>query len=428
MQKLFTKYRVKAGALQFAVLVSAIIAVLLSVFMVLVHSHSFFEKKSDVLIETIQDTENSMLATLDNFSVQRDTISSILEEEKNKIAKLHKSYWGVFGKVYSQVEMKGKIFQKMALVSGWQSNLNRTALYLQETNRPLIVVGHAKIEGKAFLPGRGIRPGTISGNSYRNDQLVYGKIARSTEMLPKLSKEVTDHITSLENLPLPLDDESYFELRHGKTYTNSFMEPVKTVFSRGELDLSHVKLVGNILVRSDKKIKVAASSLLKDVVLIAPEIEIESNVKGTFQAIANTQILVGKDCELSYPSALVLKTEDDLEVTSNEQIKKHIFIDKNTNMHGIVCYLQDKTKNNFEPQVMLKENTTLEGFLYCQQQLELLGNVYGSVFTRGFITKQFGSIYQNHIYNGSISSVGLQEEYVGFPFENLDYKVVKWLY
>ncbi len=94
----------------------------------------------------------------------------------------------------------------------------------------------------------------------------------------------------------------------------------------------------------------------------------------------------------------------------------------------MVCYLQDKTTNRFEPQLVFSKNTQVYGMVYCEQQLELLGNIYGSMYTSGFITKQFGSVYQNHIYTGTISSSELAEEYVGFPFNNLDYKVAKWLY
>jgi cytoskeletal protein CcmA (bactofilin family) len=116
-----------------------------------------------------------------------------------------------------------------------------------------------------------------------------------------------------------------------------------------------------------------------------------------------------------------------VENASNE-IKQHIFIDQNTKIKGIICYLQNKNKANLEPQIMLKEHALLEGFLFCEQQLELLGNVHGSVYTKGFITKQFGAIYQNHIYNGEISNTALMEEFVDFPLENLDTKVMKWLY
>ncbi|EDP94644.1 hypothetical protein U8527_06780 [Kordia algicida OT-1] len=421
-------HKVKAGSLQFAIMISAIIAVLLSVFIVLVHSHTLFAKKSDLLIETIQQTENILLAKSQDFSVKRDTIFSQIDTEIATSSKIHQSYWGMYGKTYVETKSKAKSFKKIALTSGWQKDEDRIGLYLQETNRPLIIVGNTKIEGKTFLPARGVRAGTISGNSYYGNKLVYGTILKSNETLPELPKQLTNYIASLQTLPLPVDDGRYINLKQGNTYTNSFTKPVKTVFDRGELDLLDVKLIGNILVRSDKKIKIAASTTLKDVILVAPEIEIETNTKGTFQAIATKRIIVGKNCELSYPSSLVILAEDTLEEVSNSTEKEHIFIDTDTTMKGIICYLQNKTNNRFEPQILLKENTTVEGFVYCQQQIELLGNIEGSVYTKGFITKQFGSVYQNHIYNGTISNVALINEYVGFPFENLDYKIVKWLY
>jgi hypothetical protein len=76
-------YKVKAGALQFAILISAIIAVLLSVFIVLVHSHSLFAKKSDALIAMILQTENTLLTSLHDFSITNDTIIHSIDQEKN---------------------------------------------------------------------------------------------------------------------------------------------------------------------------------------------------------------------------------------------------------------------------------------------------------------------------------------------------------
>ena len=420
--------KLKAGSLQFAIMISAIIAVLLSVFIMFIHSHSLFAKKSDLLIETVQQAENTILYSLHDFSVQRDTTLIVIDEEKNWTANLHRSYWGMFGKIYSKAKAKNKTFEKIALVSGHQVDEDRTALYLKETNRPLIIVGNTKISGKTYLPKRSVRSGTISGNSYYGTQLIYGTISTSSEQLPKLSENLVRHLKSLQNMPPLADDENYIDPKPNQTYTNSFLGATKMMYSSETLNLVRMKLIGNIIIRSETKIKITASCLLKDVILIAPEIEIEDDTKGVFQAIASEKITIGKNCELNYPSALVVQAKDDLESTPENKQKKYIFIDKNTTVKGMVCYLQNITKNRFEPQVLFKENTTIQGFVYCEQQIELLGNVHGSVYTSGFITKQFGSIYQNHIYNGTISSAKLLNEYAGFPLENLDYKVAKWLY
>ena len=72
------------------------------------------------------------------------------------------------------------------------------------------------------------------------------------------------------------------------------------------IHLVNVKLTGNILIRSNTKINVAASATLKDVILIAPVIHIEKGVSGNFQAIATKKIYVDQGANLQYPSALIL--------------------------------------------------------------------------------------------------------------------------
>ena len=421
-------YKVKAGSIQFAIMISAVIAVLLSVFIVLIHSHSLFAKKTDLLIEMVQQSETVLLSKLADFSPQKDTVYDVLEQEKGMSSKTHEGYWGMYGKVFAQTNVKSMSFEKIALVSGWQEHRKRTSLYLQETNRPLIVVGNTRIEGRTFLPSRGVRAGTIAGNSYYGNQLIYGAISKSKEVLPKLPQTLIDELASLQKAALPTDDAQYIDISAHKKVSNSFTKPTQMIFERGEIDLFGKTIIGNIIIRSDTKIKVAASTNLKDVILIAPTIEIEDSSKGVFQAIASQQIIVGEDAELNYPSALIVLADDDTEASSDPIDSKNIFIGKNSKIQGIVCYLQDETIHRFEPQILFKENTTLEGFVYTNQQIELLGSIYGSVYAKGFITKQFGSVYQNHIYNAAISSRELMDEFVGVPFDDLNYKVVKWLY
>ncbi|WP_046758580.1 hypothetical protein [Kordia jejudonensis] len=420
--------KLKAGSLQFAILISAIIAVLLSVFVILVNAHTLFSKKSDLLIETVQQADNTIRYSLQNFTTKRDTSFLVLNEAKNITSSFHTSYWGMFGKVYAESKARSKTVEKIALVSGWQTVADRTGLYLKETNTPLIVVGNTKVEGKVYLPKRGVRSGTISGNSYHGNQLIYGNRLRSDTILPKLPTKLLNHLEFLQKMPLPVSNEDYIDISRSKIHINSFSKAVKTLYAREVLNISNVQLTGNIMVRSDTKITVAASSSLKDVILIAPIIEIEAHTKGVFQAIASKKILVGKNTELAYPSVLLINAEDTTKPVLNNTESKQIFIDENSIVKGMICYLQDRTTDRFTPQLIFSKNTEVYGIVYCEQQLELLGSIYGSIYTSGFITKQSGSVYQNHIYNGTISSSELMDEYVGFPFENLDYKVAKWLY
>ena len=197
------------------------------------------------------------------------------------------------------------------------------------------------------------------------------------------------------------------------------------------LDLKGIKLIGNIIVHSGAKIRIYPSANLTDVILIAPEIEILNNVEGTFQAFATDKIVMGKNCRLKYPSALVVyeknKRSDSVNMANNEQIEQ-IEIHSDSEVRGIVCFLSNNEQNNYKAQVFIDKNASVLGEVYCDKNVELKGDVIGSIFTNGFIANEYGSVYQNHIYNGRILSSNFPLEYCGMRIENSTNSIVKWVY
>src|SRR5690606_33781370 len=101
----------------------------------------------------------------------------------------------------------------------------------------------------------------------------------------------------------------FFDLNTLRSLENPFTEPTKVFYSISEIQLDNVKLTGHIIVHSQTKIVVSQTASLNDIVLIAPEIEIKDFVSGKFQAIATKIIDVGKQVQLDYPSALIVKSK-----------------------------------------------------------------------------------------------------------------------
>tara|TARA_R110002049_G_scaffold257660_1_gene433102 strand:- start:2256 stop:3536 length:1281 start_codon:yes stop_codon:yes gene_type:complete len=425
-----TWLKVKAGALQFTMFIVVVIALLLAAFIILIHTQKRFKLQTDFVKETIVNTEIGIDYALQNDISQKDTIAVDLKGDHYKTVKIYRDHWGIFEKVISISKIKHNIFKKVALIGASQSKTNRTALYVEDNNKPLVVVGNTKIQGITYLPKQGIRTGNISGHSYYGNQLIYGISKTSKTELPKLLNETLKHIQNIQNTIEFTNKEEFIDIGKIRIHQNSFYNPLQVVYGHTDIFLSEVSLTGHILVQSKTKIVVGASSNLKDVILIAPEIEIKNNTQGTFQVFATKQITVGNHCKLDYPSALVLNEDsknDNVVVQSNYQKETPcIKLDKKTEIRGSIIYLGN-TKN-YKTQVFIDENTKVIGEVYCSQNLELLGSVYGSVFTSNFIANQSGSSYQNHLYNATISIDGLPEEYVGLPFENSKKDIVKWLY
>ena len=418
--------KLKAGALQLTMFVVVVIALLLAAFIILIHTHKTFKIQTDFVIETVNNTDKGIHHALINSFQWNDTVSVNLNDEDYKTLKVHRDYWGFFEKVTAVSKIKTKIFKKVALIGAAQPEINRTALYLQDNNRPLVIVGNTKIKGVAYLPKQGVRTGNISGHSYYGEQLIYGKEKISTK-LPKIQSEIEIQIKTIANRYKDLGSDQFLDLSQSRTWKNSFYRPLQLIYDPSTITLSEVTLTGHILVQSETKIIVDASSKLKDVVLMAPKIELKNHVTGTFQAFATKEITVGRYCKLKYPSTLVLKEKNSTtEIIDNIKETSFIKIKKGSKIKGIITYL-GSTKN-YKSQVFIDDNVTITGEVYCNQNLELLGNVYGSVYTAGFVANQSGSVYQNHIYNGTIQVDKLPQEYKGLPFKNSKKGIAKWLY
>ncbi len=421
--------KLKAGALQLTLFIVVVIALLLASFLILVHTHKRFNIQTDFVIETIDNANKGINYSLNNPIKLNDTTLINLHDEDYKVLKVHRDFWGLFEKVTSTSSIKNKTIQKMALVGATQPKVNQTVLYVENNNKPLVLVGDTRIEGVAYLPKRGVKTGNIGGQSYYGSQLIYGQ-SKTANKFPAIFNETNQHIKTIFNQIISLNNNQQpIELQPEKTYANSFLKPLQYVYNSSSITLSNVKLIGHIVVQSKTKIVVESSAMLKDVVLIAPEIEIKNNVKGTFQCFATKLINVGRSCNLNYPSALVLNEVKTVLQEPNLEQQNKISIDENSTIKGVVVYQGQPKTNNYKPQMVLEYNAEVVGEIYCNQNLELKGNVYGSVFTSNFIANQFGSVYQNHIYNATINVNELPQEYVGLTFNNTKRKgVLKWLY
>lgn len=418
--------KVKAGALQLTLFIVVVIALLLASFLIFVHTYTQFNVQSDFVIETVQDANNGIQHTLYTHVPLNDSLSFQHNAEDYKTLKITRTYWGFFEKVFSEASIKNYKFEKVALIGGKQPKLNRTALFLEDNNKPLVVVGKTKIGGLAYLPERGIKTGHISGHSYYGDRLVHGSIRKSSQF-PKVSSELIEHLKNISTE----EWANFIDISKSQTFKNSFFEPLQLVYSPDEIYLEDISLIGHIMVQSHTAIVVRSSSNLKDIVLMAPKIEIEDNVIGTFQVIASESITVGNNCKMNYPSALVVYNDGTVIPREHEKLdfkNNAITIDTGTTINGVVFWNVTSMARNYEPQILINENAVVNGEVFCNSNLELKGSVNGTIYTSNFVAKQSGSIYQNHIYNGTVSIDGLPQEYIGLPFETSKKGIMKWLY
>ncbi|MFD0963847.1 hypothetical protein [Pseudofulvibacter geojedonensis] len=410
--------KIKAGALQLTLFISVVIALLLGAFILYIKLQDRIQKQHYFVQETINNAQKGIEYGLINKLTINDSIF-VLDNDDESI-KVKSSYWGMLTKITSKATIKNFSFKKVAFIGTQKDSEKNIVLQLADYNKPLVLVGKTNIQGNALLPKQGVKPGNIAGVPFYGANLIDGRISVGNQ-LPEFSLERKKYFNSIFSVPQAESD--FIDLDTNRKWKNSFNNETKVIYSNSAIQLEAVDLLGNIKIQSATKITIKESANLKDILVVAPTIEIKENVVGTFQAIASKEIIVDKDVKLGYPSALVVSENN------KEENKSSIQISNGVEINGAVVYLGKGKASNYDSQIYLDTDSKIIGEVYCNKNLELLGSVYGRVYTANFITRQSGSIYQNHIYNGTILIDKLPNEYVGLSFaKNTNKSLVKWLY
>lgn len=415
--------KLRAGSLQFVLFIGAVIAVLLLTFVLLHQTHSLFDKKTSKTIDLIKSTDLALRQAMEQKLRLNDSVFIDLKQEDGIKTTVIKSHWGIFEKYAVVSQFQKNRFSKTALVGGGMDQ-DFSALYLKDNDRPMVIAGKARITGNAYLPKQGIRPGSIRGQFYQFTRPVYGNIKQSTKTLPPIDSELRTNIQQMQSQVFGMSGNNNIRFSSKLQLVNSFESP--TQYVQGDVVLlSGCNLSGHIVVVATNKIIVSKDSNLQDILLVAPEIEIEDRFSGRLQAIASNRIKVGNRVNLEYPSALVVDRGS--RPNHKDRRQPNIEIGSGTVLKGIVAYFERTEENQFFPQILISEKASIYGEVFCEKNLELKGDVFGNVTTNAFMAMENGSVYQNHLFGGTINTEFLPEQYVGLML-NKEKAVAKWLY
>lgn len=424
------KFKIKSGALQFTVFVAVLIALLLVGLILYAYTFIYMKEQSKGAIENVQLADIGIQTLLEQKEFNKDTTQVDFIKKENQTIKIHLSQWGLFQKGISVTQFRKKKFTKVAIIGSLINAAESPTLFLKENHNALTVVGTTSIRGNAYLPIQGVNSGYIAGNSYYGSQLIYGSIKKSTTELPKPEKAVLDAIQYYLKEYKINNQEDFINLNSASRIINSFKTKTKGYYSVDPIVIDQKSILGNIIIKSETAIKIKKTALLSDIILIAPIIEIEDETQGSFQAIASKRITMGKNCNLSYPSALLLFQDNKTipNEVSTIPFDNQIFIDTKSTIKGSICYIQTKEIPDFQTQIVLEKEAKVKGQVYCNGNFELRGTVSGCVYTKQFLANQSGSIFVNHIYNGTIENETVPSIYGGIPLEQELKTVLKWLY
>lgn len=391
-----------ARALFYAVIVSVFVAMLsAAILLSSYHQHLLlgYYQNQERLMDNCQSGVELLLGTsaplipamtLDLFQKHRDSV------------RLEQKAWGLLDvgmvKSWSGAGMYEDSVVTTFLLGKTTPNY---ALSLSEGTAPLYVCGNTRIVGKAFLPTEGVERGyfhVVQGKPYTGEKLIYGKkeIVRPTDMA--VLKERFEDLEALKykNATINLEADSVVQ---------AFNQPT-LILGGDNFDTQNLTLKGNVMVIANNRIDVSPHSILEDVILLAPEIRIQSGFQGSLQAFAWDSLLVETGVFLDVPSVLSL-----LPYSNKTTFSPELIVEEGVEMFGTIL-VPSFQYNSYKSKVTIAPMTTITGQVWVNGVLQHKGTVYGSVFCDEFLLKTPAGVYENYLLDAVIDRTLLPTYYL----------------
>ncbi|MFC2105014.1 hypothetical protein ACFLS4_06665 [Bacteroidota bacterium] len=418
--------KVDGGALYYAVFIAFIISILSGLLILYTYVHNSYINRQILQEQVFSNVKSGINLVLKNPELvfySSDEEIKLFGNEYD-IVKLRKEHWGAYDLVYSESKRHNHKASKIALIGDHLGKKEDIALYLTDKKKYLSISGKTFLKGTCYLPKLGIKRAYIEGQGYQNRELVFGKVLQSEAKLPDLNTEKIKYLESLVNKQFSTED-SLVELKgniSSELISNSFYNKPIILYSNQLTNLVGVRLEGNIILKFDQGITIHENCYLKDVIILAPSTTIKDGFKGTIQILATEKIVIGKSCQLRYPSFLgVLKSKEDKEFV--------ITVGENTKIAGgILLYSTlSNTKDPFK--MKIGESSMVYGMVYCNGFVEHKGDIYGSLYCEGFTLKTAASLYENHLLNATVNYSQLPKDFVGINLVDkpINQKIIKWV-
>lgn len=417
----------RAGSLFYALAISVIIALLSSSLLLAAH-FSRLSLQQDTAAEEVIRNANSGLQLLMSaeYNASREVSETDLFGRGMDSVQLGLKSWGAFEIALVRAH-RNRFSHELIASVGWQPDADdQTALTLADLDRPLSVTGKTELRGDCYLPKSGIKRAYIEGESYSGSQLVYGLQKKADRFLPKYNDTLVKRIERLFDF-VPGANDSVMPLTQFvalDSICNSFRNRPLYIFSNSALSIRSKYISGQVCIISRRSVQVEKNSILKDVLIIAPEIYIADEVQGQFQAFARDSLETGTDLLLHYPSVLGLIA------TEKSPARALLLLGEHSLVMGqlFACSLA----NDFKKQVIvqLEKESAVYGSIYSGGLVDLKGTVTGDVTCSKFELRTASAVYENHLMNAVINRPRRSAAFVASAItrKKSDHKaVVAWL-
>lgn len=410
---------VKASALYLVVVISLLIAIISGSLLTIAFYYRLEVKKKERLDRLLlnMDSGTSLILSKGFIDYNKDKVLDLFAEQTDS-AVLRKEYWGIYDLgILKAFELKDTL-KRSFLIANVFSDPN--AIYLADEDRPLSISGKTELIGDGQLPKSGLKASYVDGKGYEGKSLITGTIKESARVLPPLNKNMLERIHQQFTL------NQTFRTLPKDSIVNSFFYPVAIY----PLDLNHsnlgrLKVHGKVILVSDTTVIINAETILDGVQIYARAIVIKDGFKGNCQLFAKDSIIIGNNCEFTYPSfAGVFKPE-------HSKVQAKIALGNQVSFSGLLLSYEPKrsdlqTMISFGKECKIAGEIFATGYVKLQKGLQVSGKTYA----HRFIMQTPSTLYENYLIDISLNRKSLSPYYLSsglFERINTNQQILRWL-
>jgi len=392
---------IKAGSIANAILICIVVGVFCYALLMMSSYAKIHQTMLFTYTELISNNESAQQYFLQKVDAIEDQNTTVDLFDNGILSSASIKPWGLYQVLVTESIFKKDTIRQSVLIGENQED-DRLALYLTDNSKALFMVDKAKIKGNVFIPKKGIKPGYITTNAYRNTRFLSGSKSASKTKLP----EIKAAIFNFENQEI--DKINVGELKDTITYYQSFTENTLFIDVK-EIKLQQKYLSGNIVLEAKDSIYIKKDNVLNNIIIKAPKVVFETGFNGSVQVIADQLVVLEENVILHYPSAIF--------IAKGRSEKKEVQLKKNSKILGAIV-VADQHKSS-DKLLTIEEDVAVIGDVFCSGKVALKGTVIGTVYTNNFYLKTEASTYDNYIMNGIIDRNSLPDNFVRISlFEN----------
>lgn len=379
---------VKGSALFIAITISALIAIILGLFLFFARiekiSTTLFLAKTQ-LDWHLESGHNILQADDFNAMHNNQWISAGNNEDSIRVCR---KPWGAY--FYVSIEAKNRKDKSIkAGIYGRQMTPD-TALVISESGKALGVAGSLITTANCYLPANGIVPLTI---------------ANDLKDIKYLQKEFVKHAPRRIQA---LDVEFVNGIIAQKMYSEQFSDSIiswlpnlaerafelKTLVWKGKnCTLETCKLKGNVKLVAEE-ITIENTAQLDNVVLICKKIRFKAGFQGKVHIICSDSIICEENCSFLFPSSFVLVPEEQ----GTNSISEIKIANKCVFAGSIIAFEPPSNKLRQHTVIVSFSNSAIvSGFVYVDGYLNAAGKLLCTVFADRLMVKTDFAFYDNSI-------------------------------